>query len=114
MRELSLIWREAAGDSSSSRGYHLPMVKNRPPADGDSSRREWVKLMNLSVLGIVFPVSLVLGYFAGRWIGSFFDAVRVGGMIGAIFGLLAGFYNMFKMVSQMGSDSSRAGDDGAD
>ncbi len=86
-----------------------------PPADseGDSKRREWVKLMNLSVIGMVFPVSLVLGYLAGRWVGSLFDAARVGGMIGAAFGLVSGFYNMFKMVSRMGSDA-RAGDDGSD
>ena len=87
------------------------MPDEEPPPN---ARREWVKLMNLSVLGMVFPVSLVLGYFAGRWIGSFFDAVRVGGMIGAVFGILGGFYNMFKMVSAMGSDSSRTGDDSAD
>lgn len=85
-----------------------------PPSDpeAESRRREWVKLMNLSVIGMVFPVSLVLGYLAGRWIGSFFDAARVGGMIGALFGLVSGFYNMFKMVGRTGSDAAGGGDDG--
>lgn len=57
-------------------------------------------MMNLSVIGTVFPVALVLGYLTGRWIGGWFEAVRMGGLIGALVGIAAGFYNMFKMVSR--------------
>ena len=67
-------------------------------------------MMNLSVIGTVFPVSLVLGYLAGRWIGGWFEAARMGGLIGALLGIVAGFYNMFKMVSRFGSKPGDPGD----
>ena len=60
-------------------------------------------MMNLSVIGTVFPVSIVLGLLAGRWIGGWFEAARVGGMIGVLVGIAAGFYNLFQMVSRFGS-----------
>ena len=62
--------------------------------------------MNLSVIGLVFPVSMVLGYLAGRFVGGFFDAARLGGVIGGLVGIVSAFYNMFKMVSQIPSGSS--------
>jgi len=79
----------------------MPLPSRPPPDAPESKRREWIKLMNLSVIGMVFPISLLMGYFAGRYIGGFFDATSLGGMIGALVGLLSGFYNMFKMVAKM-------------
>ena len=88
-------------------------IPERPPPDAPiSKRREWAKLMNLSVIGLVFPVSMVLGYLAGRFVGGFFDAARLGGVIGGLLGIVSAFYNMFKMVSEIPSgSSSENGDD---
>ncbi len=88
-------------------------IPERPPPDAPlSKRREWAKLMNLSVIGLVFPVSMVLGYLAGRWVGGFFDAQQLGGLIGGLVGIVSAFYNMFKMVSEIPSrPSSGHGDD---
>ena len=61
--------------------------------------------MNLSVVGMVFPVSLLIGYFGGRWVGSWFEATRSGGLVGSLLGLAAGFYNVFKMVGDLGSSA---------
>ncbi len=77
-----------------------------------SNRREWARLMNLSVIGMVFPVSMVLGYLGGRWIGGFFEATRVGGMIGALVGIVAGFYNMIKTVLEYSSGTKPDSHDG--
>ena len=90
----------------------MPIPERPPPDAALSKRREWAKLMNLSVIGLVFPVSMVLGYLAGRWVGGFFDAVRLGGAIGGLVGIVSAFYNMFKMVSEISSgSSSERGDD---
>lgn len=65
-------------------------------------RREWGKVLNLSVVGMVFPVALLMGYFAGRWIGGLFGAERVGSLIGLFVGLGAGFRNLFVMIDRYG------------
>jgi F0F1-type ATP synthase assembly protein I len=90
-----------------------PDKSERDGAARESRRREWVRLTNLSVIGMVFPVALLLGYFAGRWVGSWFEATRVGGLIGAMVGLVAGFYNLIKMVTDLDSPQRESSADGS-
>ena len=91
----------------------MAVPKRPPPEASASQRREWAKLMNLSVIGMVFPVSMVLGFLAGRYIGGFFEAERLGGMIGGLVGIVSAFYNMIKMVSQIKpSGTTETDDDG--
>ncbi len=62
--------------------------------------------MNLSVIGMVFPVALLMGYFAGRYVGGLLGNASLGSMIGAFLGITSGFYNIFKMMERYTSTSS--------
>ena len=64
--------------------------------------------MNLSVIGMVFPVALLMGYFAGRYLGGLLGNASLGAMIGALLGIVSGFYNIFKMMARYTSSSSPA------
>lgn len=55
-------------------------------------------MLDFSTVGLVFPVSLLIGYFGGMKIGSWFDAADLGSWIGLGIGFLAGFYNLWKMI----------------
>ena len=59
-------------------------------------RRRVAKMTDLSTVGLVFPVAMVLGFLAGRALGSLVDAAETGGLIGGAFGLVAGFYNVYR------------------
>lgn len=51
-----------------------------------------------SAAGIVFPLSIVVGYFLGKWIGQ---ALRLGvwpAFVGAALGVAAGFWNLYRLL----------------
>ena len=77
----------------------------------DKQRRERMKVLDLSAVGIAFPVAILFGYFVGRLIGGWFDAARVGGMIGLLFGIAGGFYNFIKMAIRLSPPSTAASED---
>lgn len=55
-------------------------------------------MLDFSTIGMVFPVSLLIGYFGGMKIGSWLGAEDLGSWIGLVIGFLAGFYNLWKMI----------------
>ena len=57
---------------------------------------------------------MAFGYFVGRMIGGWFDAARIGGMIGLFFGIAGGFYNFLKLVMRFSPPSQPPSDDAAD
>jgi hypothetical protein len=67
----------------------------------EETRQERLKILDLSAVGLAFPIALLLGYFAGRAIGGWLGSAQLGGMIGALVGIVGGFYNLFKMVSRL-------------
>lgn len=75
------------------------------PSDERSRRRarwaEYRELAEYSIVGLVFPVALVVGYLLGRAVGSLFGAAALGGVIGGVFGLVAGFYNVYKAARRL-------------
>ena len=79
----------------------------------DKNRRERMKVLDLSAVGIAFPVAILFGYFVGRLVGGWFDAARVGGMIGLFFGIAGGFYNFIKMALRLSPPSTPAPEDSA-
>lgn len=64
-------------------------------------RREYVRMLDYSVIGLVFPVATVMGFFAGKFVGGWFDATTAGALVGGGLGVLAGFYNVYKMVVRL-------------
>ena len=60
-----------------------------------------VHLLDVAVIGLVFPVASVLGFLAGRTVGDWFGASSAGAMIGGAFGVVAGFYNAYRTIRRV-------------
>jgi hypothetical protein len=60
-------------------------------------RREAARLADLSTVGLVFPVAVVIGYFAGKTVGSWLGAEEGGALAGVLLGVVSGFYNLLKV-----------------
>lgn len=56
--------------------------------------------LDVSVVGIQFPVAIALGYFFGRWLDGLFNTDPWMTMIFALFGIAAGFVNLFRITAQ--------------
>jgi hypothetical protein len=72
----------------------------RPKKDGVDARERslWGSLLSL---GFVFPIAIVLGYYIGRWIGGKFGHSDSGGLIGLGWGILTGFWELFKVSKRL-------------
>lgn len=64
-------------------------------------RREWARGVDLSTVGLVFPIAALIGVFAGRAVGSWFSQPGWGMAIGGAFGVAAGFYNLVKVALEL-------------
>ncbi|HUP23763.1 MAG TPA: AtpZ/AtpI family protein [Thermoanaerobaculia bacterium] len=60
-------------------------------------RREAARLADLSTVGLVFPVAVVIGYFAGKTVGRWLGAEEAGALAGVLLGVVSGFYNLWKV-----------------
>jgi len=56
--------------------------------------------LDVSIVGIQFPVAIALGYFFGRWLDGLFNTHPWMTMIFALFGIVAGFVNLFRITAQ--------------
>ena len=56
--------------------------------------------LDVSIIGIQFPVSIALGYFFGRWLDGLFETKPWLTIIFALFGIAAGFVNLFRIAAQ--------------
>lgn len=54
-------------------------------------------MADLSTVGLVFPVAVVIGFFAGRTIGRWLGAEEAGALTGVLIGVASGFYNLWKV-----------------
>jgi ATP synthase protein I len=65
----------------------------------DDKRRSFQQLNLILSVGMVFPVSIVIGYGMGyyldRWLGTTFLKI-----VFLLFGIVAGFISFFRMISQ--------------
>jgi len=52
-------------------------------------------------IGWVFTFSVLIGIFGGRWIDGKMDTDPLFMLIGAFLGIIAGFYNFFKVTMQI-------------
>lgn len=78
----------------------------------EAKRRDLRRALDYSVIGLVFPVAMIMGFLAGRWIGGFFGQARLGSIVGGLFGIAAGFYNLYEMVVKLNRDEPPSGGDG--
>lgn len=61
-------------------------------------RALWGDLMGL---GMVFPIAIALGFFAGRWAGTKLGHPRVGMGIGLAWGVATGFWELYKTTVRL-------------
>jgi len=68
----------------------------------DDKRRSFQQLNLILSAGMIFPVSIVIGYIIGylldRWLGT--SSLKI---VFLLFGIAAGFVSFFRMISQIGS-----------
>jgi len=78
--------------------------------------------MNLSIVGIQFPVAIALGFFWGRWMDRHLGTWPYLTAVFSLFGIVAGFVNLFRITLRVTREeeeqrrrdeenSSSAGDD---
>jgi len=58
--------------------------------------------LDVSIVGIQFPVAIALGYFFGRWLDGVLNTKPWLTIIFALFGITAGFVNLFRITAQAG------------
>lgn len=69
------------------------------PTDADPQERAlWGEL---SSIGLVFPIAIVLGYFLGRWVGGLLGHPQAGQWIGLALGIATGFWELFKVTVRL-------------
>ena len=56
--------------------------------------------LDVSIVGIQFPVAIGIGYFFGRWLDGLLDTKPWMTIVFALFGIAAGFINLFRITAQ--------------
>jgi len=56
--------------------------------------------LDVSIIGIQFPVAIALGFFFGRWLDGQFNTQPWLMILFALFGIAAGFVNLFRITAQ--------------
>ena len=55
---------------------------------------------NLSIIGIQFPVAILIGFFWGRWLDRHLGTWPWLTGAFSLFGIIAGFFNLFRITAQ--------------
>lgn len=58
-------------------------------------------MADLSTVGLVFPVAVVIGYFGGKTIGGWLGSEQGGALTGVLVGVVSGFYNLVKVALRL-------------
>ncbi len=66
--------------------------------------RSW---LDVSIVGIQFPVAIVIGYFWGKWMDGMFGTWPWLTIIFGLFGITAGFVNLFRITAQAARSEER-------
>jgi F0F1-type ATP synthase assembly protein I len=81
-----------------------PSADPRPPAgDGSDHGRQFRAAgtwLNVSIVGIQFPVAIAIGYFFGRFLDRHLGTWPWLTIVFSVFGIAAGFVNLFRITAQ--------------
>ncbi len=58
--------------------------------------------LDVSIVGIQFPVAIALGFFFGRWLDAQLGTHPWLTAVFSLFGITAGFVNLFRITAQAG------------
>jgi F0F1-type ATP synthase assembly protein I len=56
--------------------------------------------LDVSIVGIQFPVAIGIGYLFGRWLDGLLNTKPWMTIVFALFGITAGFVNLFRITAQ--------------
>jgi len=56
--------------------------------------------LNVSIVGIQFPVAIAIGFFFGRWLDTQLGTGPWMMVVFTMFGIAAGFVNLFRITAQ--------------
>ena len=56
--------------------------------------------LNLSIVGIQFPVAIVIGFLWGRWLDRYLGTWPYLTGLFSLFGIAAGFLNLFRITAK--------------
>jgi ATP synthase protein I len=76
-------------------------------ARGKKTYRQASNWLNASIVGIQFPVAMALGYFWGKWMDGLFGTTPWLTIIFFLFGLVAGFVNLFRITAAAAREEER-------
>jgi ATP synthase protein I len=75
---------------------------------GPEGRRQLQLAARFATAGLELVIAILVGYFGGRFIDRWLDTEPVGGYVGLILGIIAGFRNLFLLArSSQASAASR-------
>ena len=60
--------------------------------------------LDVSIVGIQFPVAIALGFFFGRWLDNQLGTAPWLMLIFSLFGIAAGFLNLFRITAKASQD----------
>jgi len=63
--------------------------------------------LNLSIVGIQFPVAIVIGFLWGRWLDRVFGTWPYLTGLFSLFGVAAGFVNLFRITAKAAEEEER-------
>ena len=74
-----------------------PAPPARPEGDGWGSR----KALEILALAFVFPLTVFVGFAAGRWVGEKLGDAGTGSVVGLVVGALAGFWELYEYTRRL-------------
>ena len=74
------------------------MFGRRKQDASPGERALWGDLMSL---GMVFPIAITLGFFIGRWAGGLLGHPKAGMIVGLVWGVAAGFWELYKTTLRL-------------
>ena len=81
-----------------------PLPDPRPPEAGRNASgrpfRSASTWLNVSIIGIQFPVAIAIGYFFGRFLDRHLGTWPWLTILFSVFGIAAGFVNLFRITAQ--------------
>jgi ATP synthase protein I len=83
----------------------MPSSSGSPPDASETRKRRagafrtastW---LNVSIVGIQFPVAIAIGFFFGRWLDGSLGTAPWLTVLFTLFGVIAGFVNLFRITA---------------
>jgi|GEM_PF-868682 len=74
------------------------ILRPKPKTADPQERALWGELTSI---GMVFPIAIMLGFFLGRWVGRAFGHPAPGQWIGMGLGIATGFWELYKVTIRL-------------